>query len=162
MSLGIIGLSAFKCLAVAAMCILLVVALVRNKGVWFKPDVIKDEQWREAAVRYKGWLKALCIGATAVVCWATLSLAAPLIQDIPHIARGEYLQAEGAVVSDSLGGAAGRVQDREFAITDAVTGEEIHLMALSTGLREGEYVKVTYLPNSHLATINYRGGGHDG
>lgn len=158
MNPGIIIHEGIKVFACAVMCVLLTIALVRNKGTWFKPETIKDEQWREAATRYKGWFKALCIGATVVVVWVTDSFLYPLILDIPNVLNGEYLTAEGVILYDELGGSVDRVQDRAFAILDAETGEEIHyFLALSTGLRKGEYVKVTYLPNSHLATINYRG-----
>ena len=154
MNSGIIILSVFKYSVVTLICIALIVLLIRNRGTWFKPEVIRDDKLRESAMRHLVWFRTICIGATLILFCALLGVVPLLVQDIPHIARGEYLKAEGIVVSDSLGGATGRVQDREFAITDAATGEEIYLMALSTGLREGEYVKVTYLPNSHLATIN--------
>lgn len=155
MDSGIIILQVIKLSVSAVMCVLLTAALVRNKGSWIKLEDAKDREW---AKRYWKWIKAGCIGATVVLWLAVSSLLPPLILDIPNVANGEYLMAEGVILHNAMGGAADRVQDREFAILDEETGEEIHhLLALSTGLREGEYVKVTYLPNSHLATINYRG-----
>jgi len=162
MNLGVIVFYSIKYLLVLLVCILLTVALVRNKGVWFNPETIKDEGWRESAVRYKGWLKVFCIGVTVLGWYVWFSVAPPLVKDIPYITRGEYLQTEGIILYNELGGAAGRVQDRSFAIADPNTGEEIVFDTLETGLREGEYVRVTYLPNSHLATINYRSDGHEG
>lgn len=156
MNSGIIILSVFKYSVVTLICIALIVLLIRNRGTWFKPEVIRDDKLRESAMRHLMWFRGICIGATVILFCAVLALVPPLMQDIPHIARGEYLTAEGTVVSDSLGGAAGRVQEREFNIIDVNTGEEIHLVALESGLRKGEYVKVTYLPNSHLVTVNYR------
>jgi len=155
MNPGIIIIQVIKLSVSAVMCVLLTVALVRNKGSWFKLEEVRDREW---AKRYWKWIKAGCIGATVVLWLAVSSKLPSLILDIPNMVNGEYLTAEGVILYDELGGAVDRVQDREFAILDAETGEEIHhLLALSTGLRKGEYVKVTYLPNSHLATINYRG-----
>ena len=155
MSPGIIIIQVIKLSVSAVMCVLLTVALVRNKGSWIKVEDAKDREW---AKRYWKWIKAGCIGATVVLWLAVSSSLPPLILDIPNMVNGEYLMAEGVILHNALGGSASRVSDREFAIIDAETGEEICFLALSEGLREGEYVKVTYLPNSHLATINYRGG----
>lgn len=156
---GVIYFHIFKYSIATAICIALIVALIRHKGKFFDLNEIRDEKWRKAALNHEIIVKAICIAVTAFLVYAVISLVPPVIRDIPFMIRGEYLTAEGTVLHNALGGAAKRVQDREFWIIDDNTGEELHLVTLDTGLKEGEYVKVTYLPNSGLATINYRDDG---
>ena len=159
MNVGVIIAYSIKSIMVTIICIILF-ALLFRKGRFFDYKIIRDEGWRKWALSHTKILDAISWAISCLLLIALIKVNIPMIKDIPYVMRGEYLTAEGTVLNDSMGGAAGRVQEREFSIIDEKTGERIHLATLSTGLKEGEFVKVTYLLNSHLATINHRGEGN--
>lgn len=153
MDIGIIGYNLSRLVVVAAICVALFVHIIRKKGL-FDYSEIKDVSWRDKAMRHARTINAVAILINGALLVAVLSIAVPIAKDVPYMIQGAYLTAEGTVVSNSMGGAVDRIQERDFTIKDEATGTEILVHALSTGIEKGEYAKVTYWPNSGLATIN--------
>ena len=155
MNKGVIISYSIKYIIVFIICIALLFLIIR-KGRAFYVSTLQYASWKDNVTPLEMLLCFSIILITSVGFFATISLSVPLIKDMPYIFNDEYLSAEGYVSDNAMGGAAGRVQQREFSIVEEKTDKKLHFITLSTGIKEGEYVRVTYLPNSGLATINSR------
>ena len=79
----------------------------------------------------------------------------PAIKDFPNVMQEEYLEAEGEVIEWDYGRETRR-RSRSIAIIDSKTNRKVNVVVYSTGIYEGERLKVTYLPNSKFGIVEER------
>lgn len=98
------------------------------------------------------FLKIL-VGFAIAILW--MWIAIPAIKDFPNVMSDKYIEAEGNVIywdySDE-----NKTEMRSIAIIDSNTNKKISVRVYSKGIREGEYLKVMYLPNSEYGVIEER------
>lgn len=82
-------------------------------------------------------------------------IAIPAIKDLPNVMSDKYIEAEGNVVSWDYSDE-NKTEMRGIAIIDSNTNKKISVRVYSKGIREGEYLKVMYLPNSGYGVIEER------
>lgn len=93
------------------------------------------------------------VGFGIAVLW--IGRAFPAVKDFPNVISEEYLEAEGKVVSWNYSDE-DEEEMRGIEIIDSKTSKRVGVTVYSKGIREGEYLKVMYLPNSEYGVIKER------
>jgi len=77
----------------------------------------------------------------------------PIFNDLPNVIMKNYIVDECLVIGQDSGGAADNMDSRGVGLRSLKTGEEFQFTTNYTPIRNGEYYRVMYWPNSKIGAI---------
>ncbi len=140
-----------EAIGVFVLSIIYLVVAIRKKR-WIKcekmaPDIkhIVKKNEKKINIILKSFI-GLCV---VFMCMITV---VPAVKDFPNVIYEKYSTVEGKVVSWDYSNEE-KKQSRSIEIIDSMTNKKVNVIVYSKGIKKGESLKVTYLPNSKYGVI---------